>query len=402
MKKKILFALALTAFGANAQQKLIGLATREFDETTALVYNDSIGYTYNTWQGSLTSNEPEFKFNEPVFDFLYNLPTIKSNEENVYGGMPLAFDYSRQNTIVNGEITDSEVVQSERQEFTYDASGNLTKIEYYFWNITQFDVFGESNFEYDANNNLLVEAYVSDPISNPNTESVDSSFYDASNNLIRFIAHEWDGVSLVPTSESLMTFTGNEIDNLQLFENSGSQLEWVYDIYYTYTGGMPDHIDAFAVTSGVPSTTTEIEIYYTYNADDQLSLYEGFVGGDLLFQQEYTYDTEGFVTKMENSDYDFATSTLFISEVQDFYYQSTADLNELSTVEAIVYPNPSNDFITIDSDEQIDQVTVLAADGKVMIEQKGNTVDVSNLTTGIYLVNVMTAEGRSQTRFVKN
>ena len=68
MKKKILLVLALTAFGANAQQKLIGLTTRSFDETGAMVNIDSSEYIYNSWEGSLTSNEPEFKFESPVFD----------------------------------------------------------------------------------------------------------------------------------------------------------------------------------------------------------------------------------------------------------------------------------------------------------------------------------------------
>lgn len=402
MKKNILFVLALTAFGANAQQKLIGLATRQFDETGALDYNDSIAYTYNTWEGSLTSNEPQFTFNAPVIDYLYNLPTIKCNEEITYSGTPLTLDFTRQNTLLNGDITASEVAMSDRLENTYDAAGNLINTEYYFWNLTQFDIYGESVYEYDASNNLLVEKYISDPTSNPTTESVDSMFYDGSNNLTRFISYQWDGTALTPQSESILTYAGNEIDNIKLYENSGSQLEWSYDIYYTFTAGIPDFIEAYSVSGGVPSPTTEIEIHYSYNTDGQLSLYEAFFAGDLFVQQAYTYDAEGFVTKIESSDLDFSTSMLYLSGVQDFYYQSTANLNELPTVAVAIYPNPSNDFITIDSDVQIERVSVIAADGKVMIEQKGNTVDVSNLMTGVYLVNVMTSEGYSQTRFVKN
>ena len=402
MKKNILFVLALTAFGANAQQKLVGLTTREFDETASLTHIDSISYTYNSWEGSLTSNEPQFKFDSPVFDYLYNLPTIKCNTEDVYVGVPLQFDYTRTNTILNGEITNSEVTQSDREEYTYDASGNLTKVEYYFWNVSQFDIYAESTFEYDANNNLLVEAYISDPIANPTTESLDSMFYDASNKLSRAISYEWDGSALAPLSESLITYTGNEISNLKLYEAPTSQLEWTYDIYYTYSGGTPSLIEAYPVTGGVPSTTVEVEINYTFNSDNQLSLYQIYFGGDLFGQQGYTYDTEGFVVKIENSDLDFSTSAIYLSEVKDFYYQSTANLIELPTVKATIYPNPSNDFITIESDSQVDRISVLTTDGKVMIEQKGNTVNVSNLTVGIYVVNITTTEGTTQTRFMKN
>jgi YD repeat-containing protein len=402
MKKNILVVLALAAFGVNAQQKLIGLTSKEFDELGTLDYNDSIAYSYNSWEGSLTSNEPEFKFNSPVFDYGYELPRIKCDEENAYVGTPLLFDYTRQNTILNGLITDSEVTQSERQEYAYDGSGNLTKIEYYFWNLTQFDLYGETVYEYDSNNNLLVEAYVSDPVANPVVETVDSMFYDASNNITRAISYIWDGSLLNAQSESFITYTGNEISNLKLYEVTTSQLEWTYDIYYTYSGGTPSLIEAYPVTGGVPSTTVEVEIDYTLNSDGQLSLYQIYFGGDLFVQQDYTYDAEGFVVKIESSDLDFSTSTLYLSGVQDFYYQSTADVSELPTIKTTVYPNPSNDFITIDSDAQIDRVSILGANGKVMIEQKGNNVNVSKLTAGIYIVNVMTSEGAVQTHFVKN
>lgn len=401
MKKKILFVLALTTFGANAQQKLVGLTSRFFDETGAMVSIDSSEYTYNSWEGSLTSNEPKFKFESPVFDWLYELPSIKWDTENRYSGTPLTLNETRQNTIVNGMVVDSEITQADRQEFTYDASGNLTKEEYFFWNVSQFDVYGETNFEYDANNNLLTKWYVSDPSGNPNTETVDSMFYDASNNLVRSITYSWDGSVLAPESESLMTYAGSELTNLKMYQGP-APLEWVYDVYYTYTGGMPAMIEAYAVSGGVPSPTTEIEIAYTYNADNQLSLYEGFLAGDLFIQQEYAYDAEGFVKKIENSEFDFTTSSLYLAEVVDFYYQSTAGLQEAVAVEASVYPNPSNSVITIVSDANVNRVAVFTTDGKLMIDQKGNSVDVSNLVSGVYVVKVMTSKGATQTRFVKN
>ncbi|MFK7784076.1 MAG: T9SS type A sorting domain-containing protein [Crocinitomicaceae bacterium] len=404
MKKNILFTIALISFGANAQQKLVGMTQRSFDETGVQTYIDSTDYTYTSWQGSITSNEPQFSFDSPVFDWLYELPEIPSNEVNVYNGvLSPQFAYSRQNTIVNGNITESEVAQGDRTVYTYDGSNNLTKIEYFFWNVSQFDIYAESIFEYDANNNLLVESYISDPTGNPSVESVDSMTYDASNNMTRVISYQIGTTSsLEPQSESFITYSGSEVDNLQLHQSNGTQLEWEYDLYYTYVGGLPTMIEAYPVTGGVPSTTVEIEIIYTTNADDQLSLYEVYFSGDLFVEQVYTYDTEGFVKKIENSDIDFATSSVFLSGVTDFYYQLTANSIELPDVTASVYPNPTNDFISIDSDAQIDRVTVLSTDGKVMIEQKGNNVDVSNLTSGVYLVNVMTSKGGGQTRFVKN
>lgn len=402
MKKKILFALALTAFGANAQQKLIGLTTRNFDETGAMVGMDSSEYVYNSWEGSLTSNEPEFRFETPVFDWLYELPVIKCNTENIYGGMPLAFVNARQNTIVNGDLADSEIAASDRQVYTYDASGNLTKVAYFFWNVSQFDIYAENTFEYDANNNLIVEKYITDPSVNPTIESVDSMFYDASNNMTRAVSYYWDGSALYPESQSLLTYSGTELTDLEIYEGSSTTpLEWVYDVDYTYSTGLPTLVEAYPVSGGVPGTTTEIELNYTYDANNQISVYQGYLGGDLFIQQDYVYDAEGFVTQIESNELDFATASLYVYEILDFYYQSTAGVDEVVALEANVYPNPSHDVITVSADAQVDQVAIFSTDGKLMMNQKGNTVDISSLPVGTYLVKAMTSEGAGQARFVK-
>jgi len=402
MKKNILFALALTAFSANAQQKLIGLTTRSFDETGAMVGLDSSEYVYSSWEGSLTSNEPEFKFETPVFDWLYELPVIKCNTENIYSGMPLAFVNARQNTIVNGNLADSEIATSDRQVYTYDASGNLTKVEYFFWNVSQFDVYAENTFEYDANNNLIVEKYITDPSVNPTTESVDSMFYDASNNMTRAVSYYWDGSALYAESQSLMTYSGTELTDLEIYEGSSTTpLEWVYDVDYTFSAGLPTLIEAYPVSGGVPGTTTEIELSYTYDANNQISVYQGYLGGDLFIQEDYAYDAEGFVKHIESSELDFATASLYVYEILDFYYQSTAGVDEVVALEASVYPNPSQDVITVSADAHVDQVAIFSTDGKLMMNQKGNTVDVSSLPMGTYLVKAMTSEGAGQARFVK-
>lgn len=404
MKKTIVLALALISFGANAQKKLTGMATQQFDETGALVSVDSSDYTYNSWEGSITSNEPVFKFDTPVFDWVYEKPTATWNTENVYSGTPLQLDYTRQNTITNGNLVDSEVAQNDRTEYTYDAAGNVTMIQYFFYNVSQFDIYAERTFEYDANNNLTVETYISDPTGSPITESIDSMFYDASDNLVRAISYEWDASNstLYGSSESLLTYTGSELTDLQLYEGSStSPLEWSYDIDYNYSGGLPSLLEAYEVTGGVPAATPEVEIEYTYNANNQLELYEGMLGGDLFAQRTYTYDAEGFLSEMEISELDFINSVLYLSEVVNFYYQSTAGIGEPVQLEASVYPNPSTDVITLSTEAEVEQVAIYGVNGNLLIQQNGETIDVSNLPAGTYIAKVKTSNGMGQTRFVK-
>lgn len=404
MKKTIVFALALISFGANAQKKLTGMATQEFDETGALISVDSSDYIYNSWEGSITSNEPVFKFDTPVFDWVYEKPTATWNTENVYSGTPLQLVSTRQNTITSGNIVDSEVAQTDRTEYTYDAAGNVTMIQYFFYNVSQFDIYAERTFEYNANNNLTVETYISDPTGSPITEFIDSMFYDASENLVRAISYVWDGTNsvLYASSESFMTYTGSQLTDLQFYEGgSSSPLEWAYDIDYNYSGGLPSLLEAYDVTGGVPAATPEVEIEYTYNANNQLELYEGRLDGDLFAKRTYTYDAEGFLSEMEISELDFINSVLYLSEVANFYYQSTAGIDEPVQLEASVYPNPSTDVITLLTEVEVEQVAIYGVNGNLMIQQNGETVDVSNLPAGTYIAKVKTSKGMGQTRFVK-
>jgi len=66
------------------------------------------------------------------------------------------------------------------------------------------------------------------------------------------------------------------------------------------------------------------------------------------------------------------------------------------------YPNPATDILTIQSNETVESVSILSLDGKVLSTTYGSTVDVSALTSGVYLYRVTTKQGESAvSKFVK-
>ena len=73
-----------------------------------------------------------------------------------------------------------------------------------------------------------------------------------------------------------------------------------------------------------------------------------------------------------------------------------------------VYPNPSQDLMTIDLPSQLENdvtITVLNSQGKQVqtqvINAKSNTLDVSNWQAGIYLIEISYEDSRIVKRFVK-
>jgi hypothetical protein len=81
---------------------------------------------------------------------------------------------------------------------------------------------------------------------------------------------------------------------------------------------------------------------------------------------------------------------------------STTDVIELSKNEVTVYPNPANDVLNVSANGEVSNVVISTLDGKVMKTSNESSVDVSNLTSGMYIYQV-TVNGKVSTgNFVKN
>lgn len=75
---------------------------------------------------------------------------------------------------------------------------------------------------------------------------------------------------------------------------------------------------------------------------------------------------------------------------------------EENTISTSVYPNPANDVLNIVASEQIENVVILSLDGKVAATSTSSTVEVGNLTSGMYIYEVTTTSGKvSRDMFMK-
>jgi heat shock protein HslJ len=70
-----------------------------------------------------------------------------------------------------------------------------------------------------------------------------------------------------------------------------------------------------------------------------------------------------------------------------------------------VYPNPVTDMLFITSEgNTIESIKIYSLDGTQIIEAKSNviSIDVSNLSEGLYFIEISSSEGKSVQKFVKN
>lgn len=78
-----------------------------------------------------------------------------------------------------------------------------------------------------------------------------------------------------------------------------------------------------------------------------------------------------------------------------------AGVNE-NVITTSVYPNPANDVLNIVASEEISTTSIVSLDGKVIAKSNSSSVNVSELTSGMYIYEVTTTSGKvSRDTFMK-
>lgn len=148
---------------------------------------------------------------------------------------------------------------------------------------------------------------------------------------------------------------------------------------------------------------------YTFSVGD--SLYSSIVGSFLaadcdqvvLYPGDYLVTPSGDTLYFNPGDTvtTYTDGTVLVSP-----YIETVGVGNVAALSFKVYPNPANDMVYISTKNgaQLHSVTMLNLLGEVVAQQlvsnNNATIDVSQLTPGIYLVQVNTSEGLQTQRVV--
>ena len=90
---------------------------------------------------------------------------------------------------------------------------------------------------------------------------------------------------------------------------------------------------------------------------------------------------------------------------QTFYevLNLSTSINDVLARQVLIYPNPTKEFIRIETEYLIDKITIINVQGRVLDTQlKEQTIDVSNFSDGIYFMEIHTEKGVLRKKFVKN
>lgn len=80
-----------------------------------------------------------------------------------------------------------------------------------------------------------------------------------------------------------------------------------------------------------------------------------------------------------------------------------AEVEILKAINISVYPNPSSDFLKVDTDQELDELYLYAVNGERMnVRFEKGEADIRNLKNGIYILRMYRAGQEYAFKLVKN
>lgn len=190
-----------------------------------------------------------------------------------------------------------------------------------------------------------------------------------------------------------------------------------YYITAVYESGESDPSESLIVTYATPEPsnlsgepqTGEIMLEWTAPAFDEVlpaaflgyNVYHKFEEGTYTLV-EFTEDLNFIHENPETGLHSYFVTAVYnggesipSNETEVSYVISSLDQNLLASVK--VYPNPANDFVSVDASERIREISIINQQGQ-LVQKLGNglqqtLIDVSELPTGLYTLLLDTENG---------
>jgi hypothetical protein len=144
------------------------------------------------------------------------------------------------------------------------------------------------------------------------------------------------------------------------------------------------------------------------NTNNQIESFTDTIGFVIQENFEWTY------REVDLSEQGYDNQTVYIAFVNVTYdgfklyiddlemrSEDVTGVFDVNKSDFVLYPNPANDIITISSDLDIESIEILTSAGQIVLSSNTKSVDVNNLTPGIYYARVSSSEAISVIKFIK-
>lgn len=292
-------------------------------------------------------------------------------------------------------------------ETVYDEMGNKTQVINKEWDETSHQWINSTKTEsvFTGNNQLLQKTdYIWETSTNAwSNQNKTANIYNESNILTGTILSEWDTITaswkMISQQEVSYDTNRNIVQYQKLHEDTLTH-QWYVDskIVYTYdennkeTSKESYELNDTGVLVVVDKTTTEYDVY---GNTILVSTYETERGELIkLFEQQYIFDSTG--NKLtEESAIMYFDGIPYIQKTNYYYSTHSTDTGfESITGGYVIYPNPFNNQLTIDLNDNFTQVSfeLFNAQGQKVLSTgllHSMTIDIEGLPNGVYFYKIL-------------
>ena len=184
----------------------------------------------------------------------------------------------------------------------------------------------------------------------------------------------------------------------------------LYENNMTSVGAVSIYSSEFDVPQNINATDNTSNIVVSWDAVENATSYEVYRNNKFLAETETTSYTDGDFLKDEELCYQVRAifdnnKSAFTKEV---CVTTTGDMIKEIGSQVEIYPNPVNDILYIEAETEIEEVVVYDVYGRVQnlrnseTQKLRNSIDISNLKSGIYFVKINTNEGNIVKRIIKD
>ena len=103
--------------------------------------------------------------------------------------------------------------------------------------------------------------------------------------------------------------------------------------------------------------------------------------------------TEQSFTPIENGNYAVIISDGLCEKMSDCFSITTLTLSNNSPDQILIYPNPVKDILTVQVNGNPVHTVIQDITGKLLLDSYSSQIDVSNLSNGVYFLNLYHADG---------
>ena len=313
------------------------------------------------------------------------------------------------------EVYGGDWMNQERIAYEYDFNGNVMEMMAQVWLGDDWYDASRASFEYDGD---VISEVIYQFNMGGTWENQMKEVYNFNGDQWTVLLWTWNGNNWASSELYTYNRSGNTIEVLMQYMEGGA---WQNEAEEIYTLDFNENVTEILYKEWNLESLTWMDV------DKMTYVYEGGVYTDQYVQEwtgsawadgyHYTYDYDGIGNAKHGmcfgfGGYDWApedgnidmaygynaeTKSFYASEVEMVYVDLTKVNENAQTVSFKVYPTPAETEIQIQA-EGFQKAEIFTLTGQMMLESEQNSVNVSGLAAGLYLLKVYDQSGNSATQ----